>query len=181
MAKHVDTMTRSSVQRFTSRSLPGQQPTPLRSSWAATYFELREAGYETRIDAKRRVLSAGAMANSQKDSLSRQGQRRFRVPLVALAALLAGLISWNSVPHQPETPVHSIAIAGENRSVKRKTIFCSLDAASALNSVNSKTVWGNLGGVRFATVQVRCAKGSPMVRILQRTSDGSVESFRRVE
>jgi len=180
MAKHLDTMTRSSFQRFTSRSLPGQQPTPLGSSWAATFFELREAGYETRIDAKRRVLSAGAMANSQKNTPSWQWQRRFRVPLFAVAALLAGLIGWNVVPLQPKTPVHDIAIASHNPSAK-KTSYCSLDSASVLNSVNAKTVWDNLGGVRFATVRVRCAKGSPMVRILQRTSDGSLESFRRFD
>jgi hypothetical protein len=120
------------------------------------------------------------MANSQKNTPSWQRQPRLRVPLFAAAALLAGLIGWDAVPQQTKTPLHHIANASQNPSAK-KTSHCSLDSVSALNSVNSKTVWGNLGGVRFATVRVRCAKGSPMVRILQRTSDGSLESFRRFD
>ena len=177
MSKHLAPKVASRSARFFGRSMPGFHPTPFRSSWAATFFELRQAGFETRLDSKLRVLSNAPLNSLASQKLIRKpSQRLLKLAVLAVAMVSVATMSWNlvSVPSQPITvraPALQSPVAKSGRE-------CKLNTASVLRSLAVDTVWTKLGGVRFSTVRVTCARGQPRVRVIQRVSDSSVQSFR---
>jgi len=177
MSKHLAPKVASRSARLFGRSMPGFHPTPFRSSWAATFFELREAGFETRIDSKLRVLSNAPLKSPASQKLiGKPSQRFLKWVTLAFASVCAATLGWSlvSVPSQPITVRTPATQSPEAKSGK----VCRLTSASVLTSLAVDTVWTKLGGVRFSTVRVTCAKGQPRVRVIQRLSDSSVQSYR---
>ena len=180
MSKHLAPKGASPFSAILGRNLPGFHPTSIRSSWAATYFELRQAGFETRLDSKFRVLSNAPLLSRRPEALSSNRPRKIlRMAVLAIAMAIASLVSWNLVSLAPS--LGSSRAPAPSPIVQESSRACALNASSVLRFVTSDTVWLKLGGVRFSTVRVSCAKGRPRVRVIERVSDSSVQSFRVVK